>query len=398
MLSANSVTRSEPDRPCWADIVISNLGTSRVEAVRGEGGFSGQLALANLSYLRIAHVTLTGAAVRGMRRRGYGGRQGFSWLAVSLGGGFELAYNGRSTVMEPGGMAILDARRTYVTTFATNSEVLWVRVPQAFVQAQFAVARQITIDGAKGAGRILFDAVNSVWAQAAHLDPTQGRRIADGLVSLIAAASIGRDDGPAAGIGRDGGPAEADAEEQAQASAASASRQTNATRQTHATRRTSATRETTATHQMHATRQTPASRQTIATSASALQRVKAFILENLSDESLSANLVAAANGLTARYINKLFEREGTSLMRWVWSQRLQAARAALARGQLDSLSIGNVAYAYGFKSASHFSHAFRRCFGYPPRAERQAVRLELVNGGPVNGGLVNGGENGRHVR
>jgi AraC family transcriptional regulator, positive regulator of tynA and feaB len=302
MLSAHSVTHSEPDRPCWADIVMSNLGTSRVEAVRGEGGFFGQLALANLSYLRIAHVTLAGAAVRGMRRRGYGGRQAFSWLAVSLGGGFELAYNGRSTVMTPGGMAILDARRTYVTTFATNSEVLWVRVPQAFVQSQFAAAPQITIDGAKGAGRILFDAVNSVWTQAAHLDPSQGRRIADGLVNMIAAAGIG---------------------------------------------------------------------QTTATSASALQRVKAFILENLSDESLSANLVAAANGLTARYINKLFEREGMSLMRWVWSQRLQAARAALARGQLDSHSIGDVAYAYGFKSASHFSHAFRRCFGYPPRAERQ---------------------------
>jgi AraC family transcriptional activator of tynA and feaB len=317
MLSANSVTRSEPDRPCWADIVMSNLGTSRVEAVRGEGGFFGELALANVSYLRIAHVTLKGAAVRGMRRRGYGGRQAYSWLAVSLGGGFELAYGGRSAVMGPGGMAILDARRTYVTTFAPDSEVLWVRVPQAFVQSQFAAATQITIDGARGAGRILFDAVSSVWTQAAHLDASQSQRIADGLVSMIAAAGAGREDASA------------------EASAAIASREG------------------------------------IATSSSGLQRVKAFILENLPDESLSASSVAAANGLTARYINKLFEREGMSLMRWVWNQRLQAARAALARGQLDSHSIGNIAYAYGFKSASHFSHAFRRCFGHPPRAERQ---------------------------
>ena len=297
MLSANSVTHSEPGRPCWAEIVISNLGTSQVEAVRDEGGFFGQLALANLGYLRIAHVTLRGAAVRGMRRRRHSGRQAFSWLAVSLRGAFELSYNGRSTVMVPGGMAILDARRSYVTTFARNSEVLWVRVPQTLVESHFTASTQIIIDGANGAGRVLFDAVNSVLAQAAHLDAAQGRRVADGLANMIAAAGMGCEDGPPEP----------------------------------------------------------------ATPQSALQRVQAFILENLADDSLSADSVAAANGLTARYINKLFEREGASLMRWVWRQRLEAARAALAREQFDSHRIGT----------SHFSHAFRRCFGYPPRAEKR---------------------------
>jgi AraC-like DNA-binding protein len=286
---------------------MSNLGTSSVEAVRDEGGFFGRLALSNLGYLRIAHVTLRGAAVRGMRRRGHGGRQAFGWLAVSLGGAFELAYSGRSVVLAPGGMAILDARRTYVTTFAPNTEVLWVRVPQTFLQGHFSASAQILIEGAKGAGRILFDAVNSMSAQAANLNADQGRLVADGLVNLIAAAGMARED----------------------------------------------------------VAPKPA------TPDSALRRVKAFILGNLADESLSAETVAAANGLTVRYINKLFEREGTSLMRWVWGQRLQAARAALSRGEPDGAgSIGNVAYACGFKSASHFSHAFRRSFGYPPRAEK----------------------------
>ena len=312
MLSANSVIHSEPGRPCWAEIIISNLGTSRVEAVRDEGGFFGRLALSNLSYLRIAHVTLRGAAVRGLRRRGHGGRPAFSWFAVSLGGAFELAYNGQSAVLEPGGMAILDARRTYVTTFAPDSEVLWVRVPQAFVEPHVAGSTQVIIDGAKGAGRILFDAMNCVMAQAAHLDPGQSRRIADGLVDMIAAAGMGREN--------------------------------DLPRPT--------------------------------TSASALRRVKAFVLDNLSDEALSANSVAAANGLTARYINKLFEREGASLMRWVWRQRLQAARAALAHGNPGAHSIANVAYAHGFKSASHFSHAYRRCFGYPPRVEKRVQEAE----------------------
>src|SRR5262245_5673156 len=83
MFSASTVTHSEPGRPCWADIVTSKLGTTRVEAVRGEGGFFGQLALWNVGYLRVAHVKLRGAAVRGMRRRTTAGRQSFSWLAAS---------------------------------------------------------------------------------------------------------------------------------------------------------------------------------------------------------------------------------------------------------------------------------------------------------------------------
>jgi AraC family transcriptional regulator, positive regulator of tynA and feaB len=317
MWSAHSVTHSQPGRPCWADIVTANLGTARVEAVRDEGCFFGQLALSKLGHLQIAHVTLRGAAVRGMRRRGLGGAQAFSWLAVGLGGAFELAYEGRSVLIGPAGMAILDARRTYVTTFAPDSEVLWVRVPHAFVESHFAAPAQITIEGSKGAGRILFDAVNSALMEAKHLDAGQSRRVSNGLLALMAAAGSGREDGlpePS-------------------------------------------------------------------TPTSTLRRVKAFLLENLSDDSLSADAVATATGLTVRHINKLFEREGASLMRWLWRQRLHAARAALARRGLQSHSIRSVAFAYGFKSASHFSHAFRRCFGHPPRAE---AGLDLVAGVGAN--------------
>ena len=183
-------------------------------------------------------------------------------------------------------MAILDARRTYVTTFAPDSEVLWVRVPHAFVESHFAAPAQVTIDGSKGAGRILFGAVNFALMEAKRLNVYQSQRVADGLLAMIAAVGLGRDD--------------------------------------------CLTEPSTPT--------------------SALRRVKAFLLENLSDDSLSADAVAAANGLTVRYINKLFEREGASLMRWLWRQRLHAARAALARGDHEPHAIRSVAFAYGLKS------------------------------------------------
>ncbi len=311
MLSAVSVTHSEPGRPCWADIVTTALGTTKVEAVRDEGGFSGQLELWNVGYLRVAHVNLSGAAVRGMRRRSAHAPQAFSWLAASLGGGFELCYNSRSVIMAPGQMTILDPSRTYVTTFAASSEVLWARIPHAFLEPRFTGSAQVVIDGTRGAGQLAFDTLKSIVNHAAHLRPEQGRPVADGLLNMITAAGLDLAEPPA---DEPKGP------------------------------------------------------------ALTLRRVKAFILENLSDDSLSADSVAAANGLATRYINKLFEREGSSLMRWVWRQRLDAARAALARAALDSHSVGSVAYTYGFKTASHFSHAFRRQFGYPPRAEKRLER------------------------
>ena len=304
MFSASSVTHSEPGRPCWADIVTAKLGTTRVEAVRGEDGFFGQLAMWNLGYLRVAHVRLRGAAVRGMRRRTTAGRQSFSWLAASLSGGFELNYTGRSSVLEPGRMAILDPRRTYVTTFAPNSEVLWVRVPHVFLEPHFAGAAQIIIDGTNGAGRIAFDTLKSMLGQVPCLNAGEGKSVADGLINMLAAAGVG-----AFGT----------------------------------------------------------SDRELAGRASTLQRIKAFVLDNLSDDSLCACSIAAANGLTSRYINRLFEIEGTPLMRWVWRQRLEGARARLAT-KGEAYAIGSVAYAYGFKSASHFSHAFRRHFGHAPRA------------------------------
>lgn len=306
MFSAVSVTQSEPGRRCWAEIITSELGTARVEAVAGEGGFFGQLSVCNLSYLRIAQVTLRGAAVRGMRRRSGGGREAFSWLAASLGGGFEVCYNTRSAVVEPGRMAILDARRTYVTTFAPNADVVWVRVPHELLSRYFSGPDQVLIDGGSGAGRILFDTLKVAVDEAAHLPAESRQPVADGLVRMIGAIGAGAEHvcAPKAHV-------------------------------------------------------------------SPLERVKSFVLENLADDSLSAKSVAVASGLTARYVNKLFEREGSSLMRWVWQQRLKGARAALTSGDESFPSIGSVAYSYGFKSASHFSHAFRRTFGHSPRTSKK---------------------------
>jgi transcriptional regulator GlxA family with amidase domain len=109
--------------------------------------------------------------------------------------------------------------------------------------------------------------------------------------------------------------------------------------------------------------------------AAALQRVKHHVEQNLGNDALCLQSVADAVGLSPRYINKLFEAEATSLMRWTWSRRLQRAHGALQTGGRRAIS--ELAYACGFKNLSHFSRSFRERYGCAPS--------EMLNGQAVEG-------------
>ncbi len=99
-----------------------------------------------------------------------------------------------------------------------------------------------------------------------------------------------------------------------------------------------------------------------------LRRVKRFIESRLSDPRLDPNLTARAIGLSIRYLNALFEAEGTSLMRYVWTRRLEHCRADLSAKA--AVPISEIAFRWGFSDLSHFSRAFRRRFGHSAREMR----------------------------
>lgn len=94
------------------------------------------------------------------------------------------------------------------------------------------------------------------------------------------------------------------------------------------------------------------------------RRVQRHVLEHLRDPELSVASIAAALNLSPRYVHKLFESEGTSLMRWVQAERLHACRRELA--ERGTRTIGDVAFDWGFNHPSHFSRAYRRLFGVAP--------------------------------
>jgi AraC-like DNA-binding protein len=106
------------------------------------------------------------------------------------------------------------------------------------------------------------------------------------------------------------------------------------------------------------------------TGAARYAQACAFILRNLSDPALSPAVVAAHVGLSARSLARLFAVNGQTIDRSIWSQRLAAARDALADPQLRDRSITDIAFSCGFNDAAHFSRSFMNAYGMTPRQFR----------------------------
>ncbi|EUB98166.1 transcriptional regulator, AraC family [Rhizobium sp. CF080] len=106
--------------------------------------------------------------------------------------------------------------------------------------------------------------------------------------------------------------------------------------------------------------------------AAMLQRIKAYVNSNIADPDLSPVVVADAVGITVSYLHKIFLLNNTTLMQAILAERLERCRKDIAK--LDRAGgISQVAYAWGFNDASHFSRSFRKRFRVSPREYRMQI-------------------------
>jgi AraC-like DNA-binding protein len=104
--------------------------------------------------------------------------------------------------------------------------------------------------------------------------------------------------------------------------------------------------------------------------AARLETIKADIIAHLDDGNLNIATVAARHRVTLRYLQKLFETEGTSFSEFVVGQRLAKAHRMLTNPLYSHRAISNVAYDVGFNDLSYFNRAFRRHYGSTPSEVR----------------------------
>ena len=105
--------------------------------------------------------------------------------------------------------------------------------------------------------------------------------------------------------------------------------------------------------------------------AARLGAIKSDIVDRLDSEGLSVTDVAERRGLTPRYVQLLFESEGTTFTDYVLAQRLARAYRMLAEPGLRHRTISAIAFDVGFGNLSYFNRAFRRHFGMTPTEARR---------------------------
>ncbi len=95
-----------------------------------------------------------------------------------------------------------------------------------------------------------------------------------------------------------------------------------------------------------------------------LEKIKNFALANLANDDLTPEKLAEIGAISTRTLNRLFGKMGTTPMRWIWRQRLEASYAALSEGRVKSVT--EAAFQFGFNELGHFSRSFKQAFGHCP--------------------------------
>ena len=96
-------------------------------------------------------------------------------------------------------------------------------------------------------------------------------------------------------------------------------------------------------------------------------------LDGLDQPDLSVATIAAQNRVKPRWVQRLFEREGTTFTEYVLAQRLVRAHRLLTNPRFARLKISAIAFDTGFGDLSYFNRAFRRRYGVTPSDLRAAA-------------------------
>jgi len=100
-------------------------------------------------------------------------------------------------------------------------------------------------------------------------------------------------------------------------------------------------------------------------------RIRVYALANIADPSLCVESVAAAHGISARQLHRLFQRGGESFAAWLRRQRLERIHRDLLDPAHDGRTTAAVAAHWGIHDPRHLARALKAHYGQTARELRQ---------------------------
>ena len=231
-------------------------------------------------------------------------------LNLAVRGHVIVTQHGRDAVLRPGDFSVYDSARPCRIASLDPFELLVLKVPRPLFDAHCPLSRDAManrIPGDHGVGALFTPFLRALPLHVSDLSPEVGSRICATLLDLLATAL-------------------SDTDSSAQ----------------HAVPR-----------------------------AAHLDRARRYIVDHIADPDLSPALVADALRISVRYLHAIFQAEGSSPSRWILQQRIQSATRLLTDPNQTARSVTDIAYAVGFKDASHFTRVFKYRHGVSPREYRR---------------------------
>lgn len=297
----------------WQDVICRTFVELDCQS-GSSSSFRGEVVSRSLGELTLSTMASNQIALNRTRSRISAARDEHCLIVVQLRGQTRAEQDGRSFILETGDFALFDSARPYSAELAEGFQHLVLKLPRETLRRRIGALELVTarrIPGQAGLGRIVSSYLAGMQAELAALDASARARLAETSIELVAAAL-------------------ADVVPPIRAASSTAR-------------------------------------------VALLARAKAFIAANIQRENLGPGGIAAAVGVSERYLRQLFAEDGLSLTRYVWSCRLERCKAALSDRAQAHRAISDIAFGWGFNDMSHFSRYFREHAGLSPKEFREAA-------------------------
>ena len=295
----------------WRDIICDEFVKLDCEKV-DRGGFNGELRGGiGFADLRFAEVVSDPQLVVRSRRQIAKSTEADFLISFQLAQRGLVRQSGREALLTPGSFAMYDSTQPYSLTFNERFHQFIVQMPKAVLARHLMNPEQYTavpISGQSGLGAILSNFIFSL-VQELHSLRQAPDELSENLVNMIAMAfssSVMLEEVGDNSVVRD----------------------------------------------------------------SLKRRILQYIDNNLCNPELSNKSIAEAQGISTRYMHKIFQDEAETIHALIVTKRLQKSLSLLTDPAYAGHSIERIAYTVGFSGPAHFSRAFKKHFGSNPSEYR----------------------------
>jgi len=306
----------------WNDIISDMFAPLETRPVNA-GEFDAELRCLQVGRLRMANAISRAATVKRSKAHVSKVDEHRYFLHVQVGGQLLVRQEGHEALLEQGDLVLSDSTLPYSLSYDDSCSTLVLIVAEQELKRHLPTPEEmvgVKLSGEKGLSQTTSLMLRSVWEQAGQLPPELGSRIADSILDVYATACT-----------ETKGMVVADA----------------------------------------------------AIVGARRVQIKRYIEANLRDPDLGVRSVAAAFGISPRYLHILFASENETVSSYILRRRLEECGKQLADALWQRRTITEIAFGWGFNNATHFARVFRNHYGTSPRDYRnnhvrQAPRVDWL--------------------